>query len=685
MPLFDISVNIQESEAASRKRNHNEFRDSLRIGLSTTPEFENAKVVEEQAMISASETKGSIQSSLPSVAITDCEVASPPGSSSPAALTETGSSTPAQNSPSPNKTPFTSPLIENSASCTAPDSPTTNLTSKSSSMTSVSTPPNTMAATAAKRKRKTAEEKEAEERERQEKRAKKEEELAAKAAERAEKDAAKAAEKAEKDAAKAAEKAEKDAAKAAKAAEKAKADAEKEAKAAKKKEEEEKKKRAQPSLFQFMKAKQQPTLTPTSPSKPPSSNTLECSPSKTPSISSTVNIPCKQEAQKPGKSAYNKLFQDFFVKPDVTMAPIFLMNEETRDAKSGILDEYIRAERAEFDAIPFNPNETLGLSGLEKSRGVQYEPVKKIMAQMFGDPLDSVSGIPPLRTESQQVRLAGVQDQLNTIPVKILSFYEDVRPPYVGTLTSTSKSELQKLARRPTGRHVLKLNYDYDSEAEWEEEEGEDLDDDEVDDEENEADEEMADFLDDADDVAMPAARTPFLADLQPVSTGICFENAKRLSHDSNGEPCATVYKYRMEFLLESLEHHHSIDPFSTAYWHPQIVNTKESSSTQTKLTSAPVAGMAPPPIPRSVPSATDAKDLVDKKDMEEFKKAIVSADINFLTKAGIVDMLSRRFPNATKAQLKNTLELVADRCSVPGEKKTNKRWALRPGYELVK
>ncbi|CAN0205887.1 unnamed protein product, partial [Ectocarpus sp. 8 AP-2014] len=58
--------------------------------------------------------------------------------------------------------------------------------------------------------------------------------------------------------------------------------------------------------------------------------------------------------------------------------------------------------------------------------------------------------------------------------MKLLQFHQDHRPPYWGTW---SKSSSQVTGRRPLGRHTKgTLNYDYDSEEDWEEEaQGEDL------------------------------------------------------------------------------------------------------------------------------------------------------------------------------------------------------------------
>ncbi|KAK6193071.1 putative ATP-dependent RNA helicase ucp12 [Pestalotiopsis sp. IQ-011] len=528
-----------------------------------------------------------------------------------------------------------------------------------------------------KQKRKTPEEKLAEERERALKKAKKEEEMAAKAKEKEVKEAAKAVKAAEKEeemAVKAKEKEAKEAAKAAKTAEK-------EEKERKKKEEEDRKKRAQPSIFGFFKSKPA-ALGEVSPNQQPSVKTVNTSPVRAKLVTPVMASPSAKEA-KPDKSAYDKLFQPFFVKSDVRVAghPSH-MDTETMAAKSKTLDEYIRGERGEVNTKPFNPISAFNLSGLPTTRGRPQVAVKKIMTEIFGDALDS---------ESQQARLTRVQDDLNCIPIKVLRFWEDVRPAYVGTVTSTPQVQLYKLARKPTGR-LLKLNYDYDSEAEWEEEEGEDLDEEDLEDEDHEGEEEMGDFLDDAEDVS--AARPGFLGDAEPVSTGICYENRKRLAHNVSGEVCPTVYKYRMEFLLESLEHHHSIDPFSTEYWQPKVApaaTSSQQSKAMKPLSHNIQAGMAPPPLPGSSPadpsssSQPDWSAMVPKSMFPEFKRAIISTDYNFLTKVGIVDMLSKKFSTATKNQVKATLDFLAERSSLPGAKKSAKVWVLRSEHALDK
>ena len=370
----------------------------------------------------------------------------------------------------------------------------------------------------------------------------------------AEKEANRAKKAAEK-AAKAAEKArldtEKEAHKAAKAAEKAKADAAKEAKKQKKQEEElaakAKQEKQKNLMASFLKKG------PTTPSKPTTQPIITSK-----AVTESPSLP--KEDVKPTKSAYELNFKPFFIKAGVTMAPPLLqMDEETKKAKEAILDEYMHGDRGEFNPkCPFDPAEMFSLA-FPQQRGVIPPSVKKIMERIHGDPYQNAFGLTDTRSESQTEKLyTSTQDELAAVPMKFLRFYEDVRPAYHGTITTPiTYRKLRTLSRRPLGK-VLPLAYDYDSEAEWVEDDGEDLDDAEDEEEDLDGDEEMDDFVDDSE--AVPTIIRPgFESDSKPVSTGLCFENRKRLG------PSATVYKHKMEFLLGKFSSGllHSIKDFS--------------------------------------------------------------------------------------------------------------------------
>ena len=169
-------------------------------------------------------------------------------------------------------------------------------------------------------------------------------------------------------------------------------------------------------------------------------------------------------------------------------------------------------------------------------------------------------------------------DVLRTLSLRHLQFHEDVRPAYFGTYSKIrSLRAARRLRRNPFARERKDTDYDYDSEAEWEEtEEGEDID---LGDDDDEAEslgdaDEMDGFLDDEND-ELKNRRKMITGDLQPVSTGICWENRAGKSVPSiDGDSTAQEMRnMRMHCLLPSFSGK-TIDPFSTAYWEPESFPT---------------------------------------------------------------------------------------------------------------
>ena len=552
----------------------------------------------------------------------------------------------------------------------------------------------TTTATTKPAKRRTAEELEKERAEKKQKKDERDAQLAAKAAERAAEKAEKEKAKAERERIRQEKAAQKAAADAEKAALKAKADAEKEAIRRKKEEEElaenRKKEKQRSMLASFIKG----TPAPAAPNK----SKVEAQASTTQSTEGENPAVQKQTEQE---SEYGRRFRPFFIKSGVKLAPTpFKMDEPAKEAKSRKLDDFIQHKPGEFDPHPFNPVETFQFKGLSTRRGVVPTPVKEIMEQLNDDP-SSIVGTTPIKTESQTERLSTVQDKLNNVAMKYLCFYEDVRPPYIGTMTTKmAPKSLRQLCLKPTRRTLQLVNYDYDSEAEWVEDEGEDLEDLDDDDEDQEGEEEMDDFLDDSED-PLAANRPAFLGELQPTSSGICFEDRKRLG------PSPTMYQYKLEFLLgmspyelalhrlgpnqfaDTLEHHSGIDPFSSSYWEPKTTAPPDNKAT-TNATAA--AGTMAPPAPKDAFSrlaaggaahapAADGKDLVPPEALDEFKQAVISEQICEHTKSTVIDLLAKQFASCTKAQIKTTLDKVAHRAPVPGGKKSVKRWQLLPAF----
>jgi chromatin assembly factor 1 subunit A len=266
-----------------------------------------------------------------------------------------------------------------------------------------------------------------------------------------------------------------------------------------------------------------------------------------PSLGAPAASPAPPTPNKTQASYYDRQFPPFFVQANVSVAPInrFGRDEETSEKQERIIDSYILENRSPGRERPFDALSLFNLPVL-KTRGKRCVPVRELIAEMSSTasrPIDLTSASP-----NSQIRRT--DDLLKKVPLKYLKFAEDVRPPYRGTYTSQPLHGIVKLARNPLRRDLPDTNYDYDSEAEWiEDEDAEDLnsegeeDDAEIDDIDS-----MDGFLDDENDELLTLKRQVLQGDLEPVSTGLCWENGR-------GKNTAAMMQYRMETILGKLSH----------------------------------------------------------------------------------------------------------------------------------
>ncbi|KAK4690573.1 hypothetical protein P7C71_g6245, partial [Lecanoromycetidae sp. Uapishka_2] len=255
-----------------------------------------------------------------------------------------------------------------------------------------------------------------------------------------------------------------------------------------------------------------------------------------------------------------------------------------------------------------------------------------------------------------------------------LMFYQDVRPPYIGTYTRLQDGRsISQIARDPFSRTLPATNYDDDSEGEWEEpEEGEDLDsegEEELGDDEDEG--EMEGFLDDEEAAdARAIKRRPVLGDMEPICTGVCWEGPKYPTCQDE-DFALDLSKVKLDILMEHPQL--PIDPYSTIYWQSTASDTplKPSISAQSSLMDPPRIPLNPVNRqntllpPSSTLSFTDPsgpakpKRLIALELMDEFRAEV---DGNDLTKVGLLEILKKKFPKMPKDAIKETLDLVAER-----------------------
>ncbi|TQS36027.1 hypothetical protein Golomagni_03533 [Golovinomyces magnicellulatus] len=387
---------------------------------------------------------------------------------------------------------------------------------------------------------------------------------------------------------------------------------------------------------------------------------------------------------------YLKLFPDFFIQNGVTLAPFNWFKRGSDELKQA--QENIDMCITGFPILekPLKVCDILNLPVQNSnSRGRLCKSVREIMNDFYSRSSNRTNDLSPTYLSDRL---------LKPIPLKSLKFYEDVRPPYIGTYTCLPTHGIAKVARNPFLKHFPNTNYDYDSEAEWIEDDGEDLGSDEEE-EEFDDDEDIDGFLDDENDEIPYSRQVDLNGDLVPISTGICWEDDKM--HNSNDE----LSTYKMEFLLDP--NMTSINPLLTSYWTPIVSPESESKTvivndtkklkmsnlnhveSKTSMSVLPKDSSGQVPISQKFQITTlksketkittdnnnqsiSAK-LIAPADMEDFKTAVAGSD---LSKVGLIEVLKKRFPGRPAATIKATLEVIARR-GQKGQKEAEKRWIL--------
>ncbi|KAJ5708993.1 hypothetical protein N7493_010327 [Penicillium malachiteum] len=496
--------------------------------------------------------------------------------------------------------------------------------------------------------------KEAKERQRLEEKAKKDEEKRVKDEEKKKRDAEREEEKRLKEEEKKKRETEREEKRKAKEEEKAAKEAAKEDERRRKEEAQQKKDRAQPKLNSFFGKPRQPA----SPAKAAAlNNTIPSTSSDT--IASSLH-----------NSDYAKDFPDFFLKSHTVVAPPhrFERDSEALAHVRHTLDASLcSTDSTPYEIPPFCPSKIFNLIPYRRRQGRHTHSVKEILQTMQNLEDTAIQSGGDVKEKSMKAPL----DELRQIPMKSLKFGEDVRPAYQGTFSrQIPVLSASKVSRNPYHRGIPDVNYDYDSEAEWEEpEEGEDLDSEEEEEISDDGEDDMDEFLDDEDD-AMAGKRRMIVGDLEPICSGI---------HWAADGPHEEFKVYQIETISESVRF--PIDPFSTAYWEkPRAAETTQKGRVTQKPTAIDMfraqhpdapsgSGAAIPPPP---PPAFKAKKPFPPQQLADFKTAVEGSD---LSKIGLVEILKKRFPKVSKETLKATLDQVAVRV---GQKEADKKWTCR-------
>lgn len=240
---------------------------------------------------------------------------------------------------------------------------------------------------------------------------------------------------------------------------------------------------------------------------------------------------------------YKRSFPNFFLQSHTILAPQnrFYRHAEKLEQASRKIDVTLLKEDQE---------DTHSIHGIDDlfhllpKKGRQFRKAVSMKEVIHIINSSSKNSINFMDTNSKDTNAT---DALRNIPVKVLKFAEDVRPPYIGTYSKTPiYGSITSLARNPLARVRPDTNYNYDSEAEWEDPgDGEDLDSEGEEEGEEEDEGEMEGFLDDEEPNSIK--RRPLLGNQEPTSSGICWEG-EPLS--SNGSMPPDLRSYQIDILL---------------------------------------------------------------------------------------------------------------------------------------
>lgn len=250
----------------------------------------------------------------------------------------------------------------------------------------------------------------------------------------------------------------------------------------------------------------------------------------------------KSPQATPGKNSsrdYERIFPPFFLQSHTIISPQtrFLRDQAGLEYTQMKIDEVLvpASGGEQMPPIEFDPVTLLHIPQTRRPNHIQqYKSVKELVAEIQG-----TSRFPIDLTRIGTTSATKALDLLASIPIKYIQFAEDVRPPYIGTFTKILEPRAHSnLCRNPFLRTLPTVNYDYDSEAEWEEPgEGEDLESEGEEEEEDEDADDIEEFLDDADETGEPSSRRRLMCgDLEPISTGLCWENSGAQNQASNGD-----------------------------------------------------------------------------------------------------------------------------------------------------
>lgn len=325
------------------------------------------------------------------------------------------------------------------------------------------------------------------------------------------------------------------------------------------------------------------------------------------------------ELTSSSRPGYSGDFLPFFIKRDVRLY-----------LKPQLSSEEIEASKASFDlAITQQQHQVTALTNL-------LQPNSPKIGRSYADSEKLVQTL-----DSSTATEAMVREVIESLPpIKYLLFYENSKPPYIGTWCSAAHLNTSISGSTPL-QALMDFDYDYDSDLDWQdgdEGDGEDIDDvEEGDDDEEEADEdEMDDFVDNNDTVK----RRGLIGPLQSTTVW------------NDGTNAEIFDQIKFERLYPNIMF--PIDPTKNYWVKPSVSSTETPLKKNAEMTPGKILeiGASPSVTTPPKPIIEDPKVL---KQLAEFIKK--NSDFTIGT---LLELAKKEFKIYTKSLLKHTIQEVA-------------------------
>lgn len=338
-------------------------------------------------------------------------------------------------------------------------------------------------------------------------------------------------------------------------------------------------------------------------------------------------------------SVYDERFLPFFKKDNVELAVDSQLGKDSLAQAISQYDSLILSSKVSFTDLFASESTT-----------------RSFNSKRYTTPLEIVNALNSSEvTESQIYSMLG-----NLSPIKYLHFYENARPPYIGTWCSEEHQSVK--LTDPLNTDGTGMDYDYDSDLEWngeEEGEGEDIDNEEEDeeDEEDVEEDEMDDFVDTNES---RRKKPKFLGPLVSVNKW------------NDGTNDAVFADMRYENLTKNLIF--PINPLKN-YWEKEGGSKKAQEKSQQIPTV--IADGETKEQPKQVNTLTPHKPVITDQAVVQELVLFIEQNNDF-TIGTLVELCQKKFKSFTKSLIKHTVQQVASydkkagKWNIKGEYKAN-------------